>query len=271
MDHPYERPPIPIANLTAEDHVLLAHIADEQFALRHVVGNSIHLHPAQQTLLTLTQWLKLPHIAAAARQLQADLREYESVRLEFLQRHSIDGLVDAMHSASRNLKLLEESRTHNIQHTRAVEELRLAAQALNRATRPNQPACTPKPRHSASHHAVVKANSRGSSAKPTPPENSLSISTRSPDVHTTFHTASGNPERELRADIGTPCETLISSAHPDGVLVTSSLDEPDPTYQADRSEPNSAPADDETIASDASSCDDTPGSASLLPDSLAPS
>ncbi|MBU6413191.1 MAG: hypothetical protein KGS45_06935 [Planctomycetes bacterium] len=84
MSHPYERPPIPIANLTAEDHVLLAHIADEQFALRHVVGNSIHLHPAQQTLLTLTQWLKLPHIAAAARELQADLREYESVRLEFL-------------------------------------------------------------------------------------------------------------------------------------------------------------------------------------------
>ncbi|MBU6414341.1 MAG: hypothetical protein KGS45_12820 [Planctomycetes bacterium] len=217
MSHPYERPPIPITNLTAEDHALLAHIADEQFALRHVVGNSIHLHPAQQTLLTLTQWLKLAHIAAAARELQADLREYESVRLEFLQRHSIDGLVDAMHSASRNLKLLEESRTHNIQHTRAVEELRLAAQALNRATKPGATAPSlPSPGGSAPggtglqtgapfsrsasratdssstqsdsssslHREAVQVNSRGSSAKPTPPENAPSISTRSPDAQT---------------------------------------------------------------------------------------
>ncbi len=203
--------------LTPEDHALLALIVEERFTLTHIVANYESAHPARQSLLTLTRWLKLPHIDAALKTLLADLREYESIRHEFLQRHSIDGLVDAMHSASRNLKLLEEARTHNIQHTRAVEELRLAAQALNRATKPGGTAprgtaprdtasrgTVPAPRgraaseyHSSdpssdqcesdvSHSEGVHVRSRGveSRSDDTPGKITPNISTRSPDAPT---------------------------------------------------------------------------------------
>ncbi len=234
--------------LTPEDHALLALIVEERFTLPHVVANYESAHPARQSLLTLTRWLKLPHVDTAIKTLLADLREYESIRHEFLQRHSIDGLVDAMHSASRNLKLLEEARTHNPQHTRAVEELRLAAQALNRATKPGGTASrgtpsrgtvpAPRGRAASESHSTNSSSTQRDSASPSAlstQHSELSSAPRSPDALTSDNnslttdpssahrdSASSSPQSGVRDEPGvaTPGKESTLNTLPSSFLST---------------------------------------------------
>jgi hypothetical protein len=169
----------PFSSLPLIDQQLINLTLEKGFKIQRLLDRCDDAHPAQHSLVTLTQWRKQPHIAAIFDEVIKDMEQWDRDADKYRNRDARDGLAEAAYRAYINIRRLEEASEESKQHTRAVEEFRLANQALYRATKPPAP---PKPPR------TPKANknlpNQELELKPTSQPGTPDASTSAPDTTT---------------------------------------------------------------------------------------
>jgi len=169
----------PFSSLPLIDQQLINLTLEKGFNIQRLLDRCDDAHPAQHSLVTLTQWRKQPHIAAIFDEVIKDMEQWDRDADKYRNRDARGGLAEAAYRAHINIRRLEESSEESKQHTRAVEEFRLANQALYRATKPPAPPKTPR---------TPKANknlpNQELELKPTSQPDTPDASTSAPDTTT---------------------------------------------------------------------------------------
>ena len=128
----FSEPPQYIS-IPEQDQKLIDLTIERGFNIQRLLNRCDDAHPAQRSFVTLTHWRKQPHIAAILDQVIKDMEQWDRDADKYRNRDARDGLAEAAFRAQINIRRLEESSDESKQHTRAIEEFRLANQALYRA------------------------------------------------------------------------------------------------------------------------------------------
>jgi len=168
----------PFSSLPLIDQQLINLTLEKGFNIQRLLDRCEDAHPAQHSLVTLTQWRKQPHIAAIFDEVIKDMEQWDRDADKYRNRDARDGLAEAAYRAHINIRRLEESSEEFKQHTRAVEEFRLANQALYRATKPPTPPKPAKAARPSQAHQDIEATP----AKTEDPAQSAAIHPTHPDL-----------------------------------------------------------------------------------------
>jgi hypothetical protein len=200
----------PFSSLPIIDQQLINLTIEKGFNIQRLLNRCDDAHPAQHSFVTLTQWRKQPHIAAIFDEVLNDMAQWDRDADTYRNREARDGLAEAAYRAHINIRRLEESSEESKQHTRAVEEYRLANQALYRATKPPAP---PKP-------------PRASKASKSLPNQELELKPTSPSITPEPTTADTSTSTTINIS-QSPSDSSPSIPH--SALAPESQDSPTPT------------------------------------------
>jgi len=177
----------PFSSLPLIDQQLINLTLEKGFNIQRLLDRCDDAHPAQHSFVTLTQWRKQPHIAAIFDEVIKDMEQWDRDADKYRNRDARDGLAEAAYRAYINIRRLEESSEESKQHTRAVEEFRLANQALYRATKPPAPPKTPR-----ASKANKNLHDQEAELKPTSQPGTPDASTSAPDTTTSSASTTNN-------------------------------------------------------------------------------
>jgi hypothetical protein len=197
----------PFSSLPLIDQQLINLTIEKGFNIQRLLNRCDDAHPAQHSFVTITQWRKQPHIAAIFDEVLNDMAQWDRDADTYRNREARDGLAEAAYRAHINIRRLEESSEESKQHTRAVEEYRLANQALYRATKPPAP---PKPPRASK--ASKSLPNQELELKPTSPSITPEPTTTDTSTSTTINNS--EPHSDSSPSLSHLEHTVATDSHP---------------------------------------------------------